>query len=357
MIHIVKILLRLVLMVTLIGFGVTSPGQSFRFGQQASGTRGENILILHDASGYPSTVVSIDLEIINDDPFVGFQLDIPMNEGFVFVQGSASLNPERQIDHILEADMYPGTNLLRLLSVSFTNASFNGNSGIVATFSLMAPMQTGVYSLEIQDGIIGNIQTHNILTQTVNATITIAEAQQIPAILNLNDILIASPADTCFAATQAITTTGFSVEEGASVTFEAGESITLLPATHIQAGAYFSAFISDDSVFCTQTQSLPEYTQKHDPPSTELFRPDAESQLFTIFPNPTTGLLTLSFNDQAEVEPQDVLVYNFAGILISRFIILNQQSIRIDLGTYPPGMYIIGLSGENYFFFEKAIKL
>lgn len=344
----IRFSLLYILMIVLIGSNLT--GHS----QPEDGTRGANIMILHDASGLPSSSVTIDLEIINENQFVGFQLDIPMNDGFTFIPGSAYLDPVRRANHVLEAGIYPGTNLLRLLSVSFTNAAFNGNSGTIATFSLMAPAQTGAYPLEILNGIIGNILTQNILNQINNATITISETQQIPVNLDLNNILITSETDTCFAAMQMITTVDFTIGEGASAILEAGENILLLPETHIHSGAVFHALISDDSLFCQQFRSLTEAEQIISPPVE--FSVETINQWFTIFPNPTTGLLTIKYNAQSGFEPKAVSVFNFAGTLIARSTLTSQQNSIIDLSSHPRGMYVIRVNGENNSFYEKVIK-
>jgi hypothetical protein len=134
-----------------------------------------NIMLLKDLSGITGDDILVELEILNEDEFVGFQLDIPLPDGFDFMTGSGMLNPERITNHELAADLYPGTSLLRIMSYSLTNDAFTGNSGTIATFILHTPGVPGNYGLEILHGIIGNINAENIITGTINGNITLTE--------------------------------------------------------------------------------------------------------------------------------------------------------------------------------------
>ena len=157
------------------------------------------------------------VEIFNDDVFVGFQFDIPINNGFQFVTGSGVLSPDRIIDHELSIGIVPNTNILRVLSYSFTNAAYIGNSGIIVSFSLIAPNDTGNYDLIIVDPIIGNIEPANIITQAINSVVSIVPIPLIPYDIFLNDLSVLSGSDTCLAAQHTIVASSIYIEDGAEV--------------------------------------------------------------------------------------------------------------------------------------------
>ena len=113
-----------------------------------------NIMLINDVSVLAGDDAQIELEILNQDEFVGFQLDIPLPEGFGFIDGSAMFNPDRIADHEIVAGIYPGTSILRIMSYSLTNAAYLGNSGVIATFLLHTPNTPGIHTLEIMLSLI-----------------------------------------------------------------------------------------------------------------------------------------------------------------------------------------------------------
>ena len=52
---------------------------------------GNNIMQLNDVTAQAGENITLDLEVINDDQFVAFQLDIPLPEGFDYVQESIKI--------------------------------------------------------------------------------------------------------------------------------------------------------------------------------------------------------------------------------------------------------------------------
>jgi len=139
---------------------------------------GENIMKVHDATGPPGENITIELEILNDDPFVAFEVHFDLPEGFGYVPGSAVLNPDRKANHLINAGIHGVTGKLVVIAFSWTNAYFTGNSGIVATFSLTTPETAGTYPLLPENSVISNIQGNNILTGYINGTITLTSGIQ-----------------------------------------------------------------------------------------------------------------------------------------------------------------------------------
>lgn len=132
----------------------------------------QNIMQVDDASVAAGGQVTISVNITNADPFVGFQLDIPIPDAASYVSNSAVLDPARSNGHLLSASLLSG-NILRIIAFSINNTVFNGNSGVVASFSLNAGNIPGSHSLTIQNALIAAANSSNIMTGSQNGTLTI----------------------------------------------------------------------------------------------------------------------------------------------------------------------------------------
>jgi hypothetical protein len=155
----------------------------------------EYIFIIHDAVGKPDSTVVIYVEIINDWDFVAYQFDLPLPEGFNYVAGSAANNPGRHVHGLIYSTMLDGTNVLRVIGFHLVNSPWSGNDGVVCSFALNTPDQTGVYQL-IPDSVIIYL-FENILTGTFNGTVYITPQGPIPGdancdgLVNVNNVITA----------------------------------------------------------------------------------------------------------------------------------------------------------------------
>ena len=316
----------------------------------------ENILMIHDASGYPQDTLVIDVEIINDDVFVGFQFDIPINKGFQFVSGSGVLSPERITDHELSIGIVPNTNMLRILSYSFTNNVYIGNSGIIVSFSLIAPNDTGNYDLIIVDPIIGNIEPANIITQAINSTVSIAPVPLIPYDIFLNDLSVLSGSDTCLAAQHTIVASSIYIEDGAEVNLLSGYSISLISESKIESGAYFHAFITDDLDYCKKPEVIPAKDIKPDISENSFNHLSYENDVYQILPNPSSGIFTLRFSEKAPDTDFTIKIFNLNGQLIMEKTVSDKVETKFDLTAKPGGVYLIEVINSDSVWINKAVK-
>jgi len=134
--------------------------------------KAQNILQIMNASVIESQQVTISIHINNANPFVGFQLDIPIPAAFSYVGNSAALNQTRSNGHLLQASLISG-NILRIIVFSINNTPFTGNSGEVAFFKLLAGTAPGSYTLAINNALIANAASNNIMTSAINGTLTL----------------------------------------------------------------------------------------------------------------------------------------------------------------------------------------
>ena len=132
----------------------------------------DNVMQILDAFYGFGTPIDIELVIYNNQEFVAFQLDVPLPEEIGYVAGSVMLNPERIVDHFIQANVLPGTNVLRMISFSLTNAAYLGNEGVMATFTVTHPDWPVDWLLPIENGIMATIEGVNILDYTIPGTIT-----------------------------------------------------------------------------------------------------------------------------------------------------------------------------------------
>jgi hypothetical protein len=139
--------------------------------------RSSNIMKLHDVSAQPGEIITVELEIINDQEFVGFNLSIPLPNGFTYIEGSEQLFRGIENDHTFGFVVIEATNLAKIIAFSLTNSPFLGNDGIIFSFDVMTPTESGEYVLEITDAVIGTIDLQNILTGKVDGTILLEEPQ------------------------------------------------------------------------------------------------------------------------------------------------------------------------------------
>ncbi len=140
--------------------GLFFPGDPMLLEKHSPNTPGNTLSIL-GASARPGDTVVITADIRNTDPFISFQLDLPLPEHTTFIENSLQLTG-RSANHAVIGSL-TDQNLLRIFSYSPDNSSFTGNDGAVVTFRLAIGNIRGEYRLAAEDGIIGNHQSQNIL--------------------------------------------------------------------------------------------------------------------------------------------------------------------------------------------------
>lgn len=151
--------LKLILLVSLMLFVLTPASYA------------QNIMQVDDADGSINSNVTVSLSIQNDEEFISFQCDLLLPDGFKYVAGSISLTP-RSVDHVVNVTNIEN-NIIRILSYSLNNTAFLLDSGVVARVGLSTPETEGDYSIGIENGIIGNVQSVNILDSLINGVINL----------------------------------------------------------------------------------------------------------------------------------------------------------------------------------------
>ncbi len=133
----------------------------------------QNIMKVHDVTAQVGEVITIELEIVNEDQFVGFNLDIPLPQGFEYVEGTAQLF--RDDGHFFNFSILEG-NIARMISAAIPTTPFSGNDGVIVSFDLETPQTEGSYTLAIVDAVIVDANGDNIMTGSEPGTVTLEEA-------------------------------------------------------------------------------------------------------------------------------------------------------------------------------------
>lgn len=180
----------------------------------------------------------------------------------------------------------------------------------------------------------------------------------IPVILALDGMVIASNADTCFAAIQTIIVSDFIVESDAMVRLIAGENIQLLPLTKVHSGADFHAFIDTTGNYCLQPESLIAVSDNVAEKIQE--RPamleENPNNFFSLFPNPTPGTFTLLLKEAEEATAITVEIYSMLGERIHQTQLSGKQQYEFDLSGRPGGVYLVRVVRGEEVGVEKVVK-
>jgi len=140
----------------------------------------QNIMQIKNAQGVINSNVVLPILIANDEEFISFQCDVLLPDGFTYVPNSITLTA-RSVDHVVNVTNIEN-NTIRVLSYSLNNTAFLADSGNVAIIGLTTPQNEGDFTIGINNGIIGNAESINILDSVVYGNITIG-----PIGINEND--------------------------------------------------------------------------------------------------------------------------------------------------------------------------
>lgn len=134
---------------------------------------GDNIVEVRSAEVNAGQVVEVEIIVENDSSIVAFQVDIPMHEELSFLNDSIWLNTSRtNANHTLADTILPG-DTLRILIYSTNNTAFTGDTGVLLSFKMRARNDPGDYVMQLNNTILGNDSSVNVLSSAVNGTVTI----------------------------------------------------------------------------------------------------------------------------------------------------------------------------------------
>jgi len=197
-------------------------------------------------------------------------------------------------------------------------------------------------------------------TYTSVGTFAVADKDYVSDNTVVTDVDLASSESDCYNAVNVLTIAldeTVSVQNGASADFIAGQKVVFKPGFHSYSGSYSHAYIS--TTYCT---SLPPVANPANSEEGEDLATisdlsgnltDAE-KVVNVYPNPTSGELTIDF--LGEETTSTIRVVNFQGAVILQTETNKQLKQKIDLRFLPEGVYVLVINTEGKQITKKVIK-
>jgi len=219
----------------------------------------------------------------------------------------------------------------------------SGNESVISC-AKVAPEPWTTYSLT-------NAAAHELSAYgaTTFGFFTGAKSTTPPENQVLANITVPNEVTTCYDATQVLTVAGngatFVVENGGNVTLIAGSKILILPGATVNSGGYLYAHITTNATYCGSKDSpLVENPGKE----TLLPVENAQGHWIKIYPNPTTGYVTLELDQDNGPATAYVAIYNMNGKPIVEQEMNGETKRQFSLSRQPVGIYMVHVrSGER----------
>jgi hypothetical protein len=159
----------------------------------------------------------------------------------------------------------------------------------------------------------------------------------------------------CYDATNIITVAGggnvFEVYSPGQVTFMAGMMIKYLPGTKVTIGGYMHGKITSPSgPFCSSTKITEVTTGAGDPITV------TERQYFSLFPNPTSGNVTLLQKGDRIYDNVRVEIFSMNGARILSATMIGEKQHEFRTADLPSGLYFVKIYADQYVETIKLVK-
>jgi len=163
--------------------------------------------------------------------------------------------------------------------------------------------------------------------------------------------------DTCFNAHSTITVAGggstFLVGSGASAIMVAGLRISYLPGTTVESNGYLHGYITMTNEYCGLVRSMVSVVSSED----EIHaNPLPASRMFTIYPNPTTGIFTMLNRGNIITGQVKVSIFDIHGNMIFSTSYAGERSHLFTLPDLPPGLcFVKVITGDQIESFKLIV--
>jgi hypothetical protein len=180
----------------------------------------------------------------------------------------------------------------------------------------------------------------------------IGKAVLVPVNQTVSNTTIHTGETECFNATQVITVSDFTVENGGEATLIAGGQVHFIPGIVVQPGGYMHAYITTTGDYCiSPSPSIPAASGEEEETPVVV-----SESWFKLYPNPTRGTFTLEFRDVTRDEVQ-VTIYGIQGNTILHQKLFLEKSRNFSLDNAHAGIYIVRISTASETTFKKIVKL
>jgi len=130
----------------------------------------DNIITVSKKEVQANSITTISVSLNNSDAVSAFQLMIPLDKQFTYVDQSIATTT-RTAGHSITASVT--NNVLKIYGYSLNNAVIGGNSGDVATFSLKASTNPGDYVLQPSEVVLSDVAGKEVASFAVAGAVTL----------------------------------------------------------------------------------------------------------------------------------------------------------------------------------------
>jgi len=176
----------------------------------------------------------------------------------------------------------------------------------------------------------------------------------VPVNYDVNGLTIGTGVSICFNAQQTITVSDFSIDNGGSATFIAGNNIRFLPETWIKPGGYMHAYITTTEEYCGNMSASMVSVAPGDEDLKLLPEQEPQQQRCSIYPNPTTGNFTILHEGDILPGNVQVEIFNMHGESIFSTFYTDEKSHRVTLSGLPAGLCFVKVRMGDH---VESIKL
>lgn len=184
------------------------------------------------------------------------------------------------------------------------------------------------------------------------------EITGIPPMLEVPNTIVGNGQLLCYNATQTVIVAGdgkqFIVQNGGHADIIAGQNILMRPGTVVLPGGSLHAYISTE--YCDNSKSMLASTENESYQEFQVFEPDRSGSLFSVYPNPTSGNLTLEMTDNTGFSSVHVEIFSAQGNLILESSEPVAKQYNLSIANQPPGIYLIRVLRDFEFGIQKIIK-
>lgn len=182
---------------------------------------------------------------------------------------------------------------------------------------------------------------------------------QIAPFVNLQGVDVGNGQEICFEATNTLTVGGsgsiFHVQNGGAANLVAGQKISMLDGTRVFSGGYMLARITTTSDYCSLPPALMSFEEEQ---VAEVKKEEVNEQgsdiFFRIYPNPTTGKLTLELS--VHESPVVVDIFSALGDKVLNKELHGISRYEIDISSQPRGVYFIRVVRDQETKIERIIR-
>jgi hypothetical protein len=153
--------------------------------------------------------------------------------------------------------------------------------------------------------------------------------------------------------------TAFTANNGATAKMISGNKIRYLPGTKVKSGARMRGYITATGPFCpiNYTYIIPE-NQTLSTGNTVAISPSdgGKNGKLQVFPNPTTGVITLQLPENEEARMIKVEITDINGLREISEDLPGLRNYTLSIENFPPGMYFLHVTTGNSKETSKLVK-